>query len=308
MKLWVYQALKMVLGAFIAIELSSFFKLDNTITAGIIVLLSVQNTKRKSLDMAFKRIIAALTGLLIVTLLFMLFGFHLYLYIVALALFIPLCFIIKVEDGIVVSAVLMSHLLIYQSLEQAINASYLLIIGIVTALILNLYMPSARKTIDKEISDIDNCLKTRIERIANENYNQICALQSQIKQATSRIKMESDNRFISPKDMNIDYVYMRKDQYRYVLSIEKDFQKVSSQILKEPIKALLLEISKGIGKDNMAKPLLEELYVLRNSYQKKPLPQTREEFEQRAILFHILYDIESFLLLKIEYHNMNDQN
>ena len=38
-------------------------------------------------------------------------------------------------------------------------------------------------------------------------------------------------------------------------------------------------------------------------YREQPLPQTREEFESRAILFQILMDMEHFLMLKKTFAN-----
>ena len=41
-------------------------------------------------------------------------------------------------------------------------------------------------------------------------------LEALIDKALSRIQFESDNHLFSPKDLNIEYVSMRKEQLRYL--------------------------------------------------------------------------------------------
>ena len=43
---------------------------------------------------------------------------------------------------------------------------------------------------------------------------------------------------------------------------------------------------------------LEQLTQIFQQMQHQPLPRDRQEFENRAILYHILMDIEEFLMLK----------
>ena len=42
----------------------------------------------------------------------------------------------------------------------------------------------------------------------------------------------------------------------------------------------------------------EELKAIMNKMRQEPLPETREEFESRAILFHILMDLSAFVQCK----------
>lgn len=304
MKPWVYQALKMVLGTLVAIEVATLLGLDYSVTAGVIVLLSIQSTKIKSLQLAVRRTMSSFLGLLIAVAVFSLFGYNVYMFILILLIFIPLAFGLKLEDGIVVSAVLISHVLIGKNLSLALNAVYILIIGVTTAVLINLYMPSFKRTIEKEMDDIDNSLKNQIKCLMSESMDEFDELESLIDKATKRIQTESDNRLFTPKDMNIEYVLMRKEQLRYLKEINADLKKVNITSHKQIVTNFLCEIKSGIGKENMAKPLLVKLEALHVSFKAKALPQTREEFEERAILYHILFDIEGFLMAKVNYHTL----
>lgn len=307
MKPWMIQALKMVFGAFIAIELSELLGLSYSVTAGVIVILSIQKTKRQSINIAIKRVIASLIGLTISVVVFKLLGFELYAFILALFLFVPLAFYLKVDDGIVVTTVLVSHILLGAKLSLALNAVYILLVGVIIALLINLYMPSFQKRIELEINSIDQELRNTISDIVNEVKPNFSALSVLIEKAMSRIQRESENKLFSPKDMNIEYVIMRKEQLRVLVEIQNDLFKVIKTEYKHTIIEFLSKVKDGIGKDNMARPLLVSLNNLREEFKTKPLPVTREEFEERALLFHILHDLETFLQAKVSYHQMVDK-
>ncbi|MBM7454105.1 uncharacterized membrane protein YgaE (UPF0421/DUF939 family) [Acholeplasma morum] len=307
MKPWMIQALKMVFGAFIAIELSELLGLSYSVTAGVIVILSIQKTKRQSINIAIKRVIASLIGLTISVVVFKLLGFELYAFILALFLFVPLAFYLKVDDGIVVTTVLVSHILLGANLSLALNAVYILLVGVIIALLINLYMPSFQKRIELEINSIDQELRNSISDIVNEVKPNFSALSVLIEKAMSRIQRESENKLFSPKDMNIEYVIMRKEQLRVLVEIQNDLFKVIKTEYKHTIIEFLSKVKDGIGKDNMARPLLVSLNNLREEFKTKPLPVTRDEFEERALLFHILHDLETFLQAKVSYHQMVDK-
>ncbi len=64
---------------------------------------------------------------------------------------------------------------------------------------------------------------------------------------------------------------------------------------------LLDRIEQCYHRDNTVKGLLEELEQLMRQMKEEQLPQTREEFEARAVLFYILKQLQIFLELKRQY-------
>lgn len=304
MKPWIFQALKMVIGALLATFLSDWIGLEYSVTAGIIVILSIQPTKQQSIKVGFKRIIASLIGLSITIILMVLFGYTLPFFILSLLVFIPLAFIFKIEEGIVVSAVLMSHILAQGDWKYGINAVFILMIGVGIAILLNLFMPNKSKTIEKEIIQIDEALRGIVQAIAkseNPNYGPILGM---IDNSIHTIRVESLNQLLPKRDLNISYVTMRKEQVACMERVERDLKRVVITQYKQDIIRFIEDIVPRIGKANMASLLLVQLEQLRNSFKDKPLPKDRQEFEERAILFHILFDLESFLLAKVRYHEI----
>ena len=64
---------------------------------------------------------------------------------------------------------------------------------------------------------------------------------------------------------------------------------------------LLGEIGEDFRRDNTVEGLLEKRENLLAQMKSQPLPDSREEFEARAILFYILMQIKQFLELKREF-------
>ena len=64
---------------------------------------------------------------------------------------------------------------------------------------------------------------------------------------------------------------------------------------------LLDEIEKAYHRENTVEGLLTQLEVLFREMEREPLPESREEFEARAILFYILMQIKNLLEVKREF-------
>ena len=304
MKPWIFQAAKMVIGALLAILIADLLNLTYGVTSGIIVILSIQPTKQQSIRIGIKRIIASTLGLAITIGLMLLLGYTLPVFILSLLIFIPLAFIFKIEDGIVVSSVLMSHILAQSDWMLGINALYILWIGVVIAILLNLFMPNKSAAIEAEIHAIDEALRDLIVEIGSRGSVNFGPILKLIDEATHTIRNESMNKLLPKRNLNISYVTMRKEQVSYLQMIETDLKRVSVTEYKQDILNFIQTFAPKIGKANMASLLMIQLNQLRDTFKEKPLPLNRQEFEERAILFHILFDLEAFLLAKVRFHEV----
>lgn len=61
------------------------------------------------------------------------------------------------------------------------------------------------------------------------------------------------------------------------------------------------EVGQSFHEENTAEGLLADLLHLRESFRAMELPKDREEFENRAMLFQFLNDLEDFLIIKYEF-------
>ena len=83
-----------------------------------------------------------------------------------------------------------------------------------------------------------------------------------------------------------------KRVYRNLLKI----QFVPSQAF--PVSRFMKRIAESMQDYNNAEFLLSILSEMRKFYKTTPLPQTREEFEARAVLYQIAADLEALVLVK----------
>ena len=77
-----------------------------------------------------------------------------------------------------------------------------------------------------------------------------------------------------------------------------------SSVYKQTTKVIeyLDQLSNDIGVENKATPQLVQINEMLLMFKEDDLPKTREEFEDRAILYHIVLEIKQFLLIKEKYH------
>ena len=65
---------------------------------------------------------------------------------------------------------------------------------------------------------------------------------------------------------------------------------------------LFHETACQLSEQNPALTLIDDIEQLLETFRHGDLPQTREEFERRAVLFQLLQDLERFILLKVEFY------
>lgn len=61
------------------------------------------------------------------------------------------------------------------------------------------------------------------------------------------------------------------------------------------------KVAVNIHADNDCIELIRQLTLLREEYRQTELPKNMEEFENRALLFQFLNDLEDFLIIKKEF-------
>ena len=98
MKFFNNSTFKMAISATIAIFIAQGFKLEFAVTAGVIAILSIQNTKREALIIGARRIISATIAVILSYLLYVLLGNNPLVFSVVLLIFIPIAKKLKIEE------------------------------------------------------------------------------------------------------------------------------------------------------------------------------------------------------------------
>lgn len=305
--------LKIAVGSSIAIIVANLLNLHYSTAAGVITLLTIQNTRKETLIIALKRFGAFLGAVILAFMVFGVLGYSPITFGVFLLLFVALCFFFHLEDGLSICAVLVTHFLIEESMSLywIWNEFQLMMVGVGIGIILNLYIPSKLKSIKKIQATIENDMRlilkeiaglicqvpnSKPERIDFENF------EKNIQIALEYSHENINNSFKSEAVYFFQYMEMRRNQMIVLKRIATHIYSLT-RIPKQAyvIADFINNTGNSFHEYNNAIKLLKGLYFIMEEMKLEPLPVTREEFENRAILLQILYEFESFLVLKRDF-------
>lgn len=314
------RTIKTAVGATIANILANFFGLKYALSAGVITILSVQNTKRKSVEIAWSRFNSTCLALMISGILFSLIGFNAFAFGLYLLIFIPLAVSYKLSDGIVMSSVLVTHLLGegYISLSLIANEFFLVIIGAGIAILFNLYMPKMQPRIKEDQAKIEEQFRIVLLCLAGTTSSQSVAideeflfqtLEEMLLKARDRAMLHKENYLLDEMTYYVQYMDMRFMQYQVLLSMRQTLGKVVMTVEQSSLIADLTEhIAFNLHEYNPAEDLIQMTQDVLTQCRNQELPKTREEFENRALLFQYLNDLQYLLEIKCHFvRNLTEQ-
>lgn len=111
-----------------------------------------------------------------------------------------------------------------------------------------------------------------------------------------------NNHFLGENDYYYEYMQMRARQCSILKRVYSDIIRLTTA--PEQVKALADFINKTadeFNENNDVQELLTDIEALRDDYTRQELPKSREEFENRAMLYHILEDMKVFLEIKRDF-------
>lgn len=328
----VTQSLKIALAALLAIALAGKLGLEYSATAGIITILSIQNTKLETVKTAGKRALAFAWALVIGGSCYGLMGYTLWAFAVYLFLFAMVCLVWDWPQAIAMDSVLISHFLSQGCFwPQLGNEVLLFVIGTGFGILVNLHLRSHEDRFTKSSDLVDQQIKEILGRMAmwlvredKSGYDGSCfdTLQEALQQAeacavenygnaslfrnvitnVSRDRLFHASEEISRGSYELDYVRMRQQQTVILRAVYDNIRGIT-YLPKQTgqVAELLGQIQQEYHRYNNVEGLLEQLQALLADMQTQPLPQSREEFEARAVLFYILKQLEELLELKREF-------
>lgn len=308
--------IKIALGSVAAIWLADILGLNYSTSAGIITLLTIQDTTRETIAISVKRILAFLLASFLAYAVFHLIGYQVFSFGVFLFLFVACCRPLNLGNAVSTNAVLVTHYLTQKgmSLSQIGNEALLLCIGAGIGTLLNLYMPGKVKEIRVMQHTLEEDLKNVLFRMAEyirkedkSDYTGDCfnKLFSDVSIGKKQAFAYMNNTFFQESEYFIAYMNMRGQQCIVLKEVYKKIVGIRTVPAQtEQISAFIYEIGSSFAESNNAKALLEKLSVLLSKMKESPLPVTREEFEDRALLYSILMDLEYFLQLKKDFSDI----
>lgn len=308
------RTLKTAVAAGIAMLISETIHLDYFVFAAIIAILSIQETRKKSIRASYERVMASLLAIGMGAAMFTLLGYSPVTLTLYFVIFIPLVQQLKLQDGLITSVVILTHLYTEAqfSLELFINELLLIAIGVGVGLVVNMYMPTLDREIDRIKDSIDRSLAVLFYDVAacvetgvyNNHSMMLIKTRDYLKEGKDLALRRMGNS-IGKRNEDMDYLYFRMRERQYdILKRVADNAREITMIVNEakPVATFLRRVGDHVNEQADASIFLQELEEMIEHYRKNvPLPTTREEFEVRSSLLNILSDVKSYLILKERY-------
>lgn len=305
-----FKACKIALAAVLSILTANLLGLSYAITAGIITVLSIQNTKRETLQTARDRGLAFLCALILSYMCFRWLDFSVGAFILFLFLFAFLCLSAGWGQAIAMDSVLISHFLTEQRFDGELLVNELLVftIGTFYGILINLHLRKKEvefdrlsRLVDDEIKGIIHRMAENIRREDKTGYYSDCfgRLEDRIHLAKECALRNWNNTLWSQSSYELDYIRMRENQSRVLRNIYDSIVRITmlpAQTIQ--VAAFFEEIEAQYHRDNDVEELLKLLEKMLSDMKLETLPQSREEFEARALLFYTLMQLDEFLTLK----------
>lgn len=304
-----YRTLKTAIGAAIAVAIAQFFNLEFFTAAGILTILCVQSTKRKSVHAVYTRVVASAVGMLFAYIFFEIFGYQPLVLGIVLLLYVPITVSLGVAEGFVSSAVILMH--IYSkanfTVDLLLNELSLMAIGFGMALLVNMYMPDISFEIERYRVTIEQLYKKILSEIALYLRNgdtmwdgkELIEAEKQLQKAKALAFQDVQNH-LSRKD-NLQYLYfdMREKQLEIIERVLPKITALPVMTEQAPLVAAFLEdLSEHVHSGNTASQFREKLEIVREEFAKMPLPQDHETFLAMASLYQFIEEMDQYLLIK----------
>lgn len=306
----VFNAAKISAGCAAAIVISTLLGVKYSATAGLITVLSIQNTKKETAEIAVKRLISFITAIITSFISFRFLGYTTTAFAIYLFVFILICGLFRAQSAIVPVSVLIAHILSEKqfSIQIVINEFLLLFIGAGTGFLLNLYLHRDTKKMAEYRTAVDDEIKAIIGRMADRvlvsdksDYTGDCfrRLDGYMKSARELAVLNRQNTLINNDNYDLLYLDMRQKQCTILYEMYKSVKEMDStpeqaHILSE----LLKKIKDEYHEYNNVSRLLEETNKVITEMKDQKMPESREEFENRASLYNLMIRTREFLTIK----------
>lgn len=305
-------SIKIAIGSCLSIYIATLLQLDFAISVGIITLLTILTTKWETLKLSFLRILTFLISVLILWIISNYIESNWIAYGVFVLLIVFISEFLGWGATISTNAVVGTHFLTTHdfSFEFIMNEAMLVGIGISFAVLLNLFHDTnnQKSRIIKDMRDTESKLQEILEELANYLYknpmgnnvwSDIIALENNLEIYIERAFEYHNNTFQPHHNYYTHYFEMRARQCSILHNLHYEMKKIR----KLPSQAVIIAgyvsyLKEYVVEMNDPRKQIERLKQIFEDMKLEELPKTREEFESRAILYHILMDLEEFLIFK----------
>ena len=231
-------------------------------------------------------------------------------------MFVPILVRLRIQEGFITSIVVLLHIYTVKeaNLENLLNELYIIFIGIGIAILVNSIMPSFKKEIEKYKTEIEKKFSVILYQFSlllkdseqKWDGKELIEVENILNQAKNIAIQDVENHLLRKENKDYYYLEMREDQLEILKQMVGIISIVSSSGLdikqRGMLAGIFLNISQHVdsGDTTIALKLLEEY---EESMRETELPKTRDEFEIRANLFYLNFEIKNYLIIKKDIFN-----
>lgn len=309
------RTLKISLAVVVSIYAAQFIGLENTMAAGIITILTLLDTRQASRRITLTYMIATVIAFGIASLIFYVLGYEVWTFGLYLLIFVPIAYRLKLSAAIAPISVLVSHFVVAQSISLAwqLNGVLIMLIGGGTAILFNLWMPNKKPEIQSKLHEIEERFRLVLELISQrllhkESYGpsiqkELNVIDHCIEELYEMALEDFENQLFYKDDYYMSYALMRSRQANVLRRMLDSLQHLNLKTGQNTTLANMFKItSEEFKQTNSGSGLLESISELYTFYRSTDLPKDRQEFENRAILYHLLLEFERFLDIKHQFY------
>jgi len=303
---------KAAIGSATAIFIAEHVGLDYAASAGIIALITLQDTRRATLRLAARRVLSFFIAMVLAAVMGGLLGFHAAGY----GCFVFFLAVLSLSRGLgstlSTNAVFGTHLFIVgkaMTVDFFLNELAILLLGAGVAIIINAKMPGMENELRTLLEYSEHELKQILGDIAEglptgrtDAGKNIKGLSVTLEDGLKKSIANRDNTLREHSEFYIKYFELRKNQCAVLLGFYSSaITALDIPFAIEGISDFLKHASQYFGVENDPAPRIAQLHELLLFFKTQPLPSRRKEFEARACLFHGLKELERFFTLKQDF-------
>ena len=301
------RVIKTAIATLMSILIADMVGIPNPQGAGLLAILGVEVTRKRSLRTISARFFASIVGLLFACMLFAVFGFHYWVLGLFVLFGFPLIVKTSFKEGIVTSSVVVFRIFGGEDLSLPVLFTQieLLIIGLGSAMIVNMvYMPKVSTQMIEIRHRVDGLFAIIFQHISNTLHNpnyiwdgsELIEAGKAIAEGSEAANRAMENQVVHPDAAWNIYFYMRREQLDLILVmvqlIADVYQKLpQGELVAELMEQLSHDVTESVytGRTEM---LLEKL---EQDFKEMDLPTTRDEFEIRSSILQLCRELSLYL-------------
>ncbi|WP_438312813.1 aromatic acid exporter family protein [Sporosarcina sp. FA9] len=307
-----YRTIKTAVGAGLAMWIASLLDLEFATFAAIIVIMCIEKTKKKTLITIKDKFFASLLSLILGALLFELLGYNPIVFSIFILFFVPILVRARIQSGFVTSMVVVLHVYTVRDANWTmfLNELYIIFIGMGIALLVNSFMPSFKRDIENFKKEIEQKFEVILfefsahlrDGMRSWDGKEILEVEELINESKSIAIQDVENHLLRKQNKDYYYLEMRADQLELLKQMMKIIAVFSSSSLdveqKEMFAEFLENLSRNVHSGDTTDISLNKLEELSALIRDMELPKIREEFEVRANLFYLIFEMNNYLNIK----------